>query len=119
MDPHSDRYIVYLQLFLNWLFRQNTPGACLKVVALPLYKPQKGVDQAKEGQGQSLVDLGTVSHCLMDREAVTRMSGLYQSIVPHWLMRVMSGTLRDTQYILNQMTFKSKKYKFISLIIKY
>ena len=34
-------------------------------------------------------------------------------------MRVMSSTLRDTQYILDQMTFKSKKYKFISLIIKY
>ena len=49
----------------------------LKVVALPLYKPQKGVDQAKEGQGQSLVNLGTASHCLMDREAVARMSGLY------------------------------------------
>ena len=31
----------------------------------------------------------------------------------------MSGTLRDTQYILDQMTFKSKKYEFISLIIKY
>ena len=78
MDPHSDCYIVYLQLFLNLLFRQNTPGTCPKVVALPLYKQQKGVDQAKEGQGQSLVNLGTASHCLIDREAVARMSGLYQ-----------------------------------------
>ena len=33
------------------------------------------MDQAKEEQGQSLVDLGTASHHLMDREAVTRMSG--------------------------------------------
>ena len=49
------------------------------MVALPLYKPQKGVDQAREGQGQSLVNLGTASHHLMDREAVARMSGLYQT----------------------------------------
>ena len=48
------------------------------MVALPLYKPQKGVDQAREGQGQSLVNLGTASYHLMDREAVARMSGLYQ-----------------------------------------
>ena len=54
------------------------PGTCQKVVALPLYKPWKGVDQGKEEQGQSLVDLGTASHHLMDREAVTRMSGLHQ-----------------------------------------
>ena len=78
VDPHSDHYIIYLQSSLNWLFRQNTPGACQEVVALPLYKPWKGVDQAKEGQGQSLVNLGTASHHLMDREAVARMSGLYQ-----------------------------------------
>ena len=45
----------------------NSPGACQKMVALPLYKPQKGADQGKEGLGQSLVDLGTVSHGLMDR----------------------------------------------------
>ena len=44
----------------------------------PLYKPQKGVAQAREGQGQSLVNLGTASHHLMDREAVSRMSGLHQ-----------------------------------------
>ena len=49
------------------------------MVALPLYKPQKGVDQAREGQGQSLVNLGTASYHLMDREAVARMSGLYQT----------------------------------------
>ena len=60
------------------LLMLNTPGACLEVVALPLYKPRKGVDQDKEGQGQSLVNLRTASHHLMDREAVTRMSGLYQ-----------------------------------------
>ena len=47
------------------------------MVALPLYKPQKGVDQAREGQGQSLVNLGTAYYYLMDREAVARMSGLY------------------------------------------
>ena len=46
-------------------------------MALPLYKPQKGVDQGEEVQGQSLVNLGTASHHLMDREAVARMSGLY------------------------------------------
>ena len=60
------------------MIRQDTPGAHSKVVALPLYKPRKGVDQAREGQGQSLVDLGTASHHLMDRESVSRMSGLYQ-----------------------------------------
>ena len=69
---------VYLQLFLDWHLRQSTPGACLKMVAFPLYKPWKGVDQVREGQGQSLVNLGTASHHLIDREAVTRMSGLYQ-----------------------------------------
>ena len=79
VDPHSDHYMVYLQLFSNWWLKQNTPGACPNVVALPLYKPQKGVDQAREGQGQSLVDLGTASHHLMDREAVSRMSGLYRT----------------------------------------
>ena len=47
-------------------------------MAYPLYKPQKGVDQVREGQGWPLVNLGTASHQLMDREAVTRMSGLYQ-----------------------------------------
>ena len=47
------------------------------MVALPLYKPQKGEDQAREGQGQSLVNLETASYHLMDREAVARMSGLY------------------------------------------
>ena len=57
----------------------STPGACQKVVALPLYRPQKGVDQGKEGQGQSLVNLGTAFQGLMDREAVARMSGL------HWM----------------------------------
>ena len=56
---------------------KNTPGACPNAVALPLYKPRKGVDQAREVQGQSLVNLGTASHHLMDREAVSRMSGLY------------------------------------------
>ena len=48
------------------------------MVAFPLYRPQKGVDQVREGQGQSLVNLGTASHHLMDREAVTWMSGLYR-----------------------------------------
>ena len=38
----------------------------------------KGADQGEEEQGQSLVDLGTASHHLMDREAVARMSGLHQ-----------------------------------------
>ena len=77
VDPDSDCYMVYLQLFSNWRFKQNTPSACPNVVALPLYKPWKGVDQAREGQGQSLVNLGTASHHLIDREAVSRMSGLY------------------------------------------
>ena len=45
---------------------------------LPLYRPRKGVDQVREGQGWSLVNLGTASHWLMDREAVARMSGLHQ-----------------------------------------
>ena len=36
------------------------------------------MDQGKKGQGQSLVNLVTASHGLMDREAVTRMSGLHQ-----------------------------------------
>ena len=57
---------------------QSTPGTCQRVVALPLYKPLKGVDWGEEGQGQSLVNLGAASHSLMDREAVTRMSGLHQ-----------------------------------------
>ena len=43
----------------------------------PYIRHEKG-DQAREGQGQSLVNLGTASHHLMDREAVSRMSGLYQ-----------------------------------------
>ena len=49
------------------------------MVAYPLYRPQKGVDQVREGQGRSLVNLGTASHWLMDREAVARMSGLYRT----------------------------------------
>ena len=57
----------------------STPGACQKLVACPLYKPQKGVDHGNEEQGQSLVDSGTASLGLMDREAVTRMSGLYRT----------------------------------------
>ena len=36
-------------------------------MAYPLYKPWKGVDQVREGQGWSLVNLGTASHQLMDR----------------------------------------------------
>ena len=48
------------------------------MVAYPLNKPQKGVDQVREGQGWSLVNLGTASHWLMDREAVARMSGLHR-----------------------------------------
>ena len=48
---------------------------------IPLYMPQKGVDQAREGEGQSLVDLGTASHHLIDREAVSRMSGLHQTLL--------------------------------------
>ena len=34
-------------------------------------------------------------------------------------MRVTSGTLRDTQYILDQMTFKSEKYKFIMIACRF
>ena len=64
---------------LNWHLWQSTPGACSKMVAYPLYRPQKGVDQVREGQGWSLVNLGTASHCLMDREAVARMSDLHQT----------------------------------------
>ena len=64
------------------------------MVALPLYKPQKGADQGEEGQRQSLVDLGTVSHGLMDRKTIARMSSL------HWTNVIrMSGMLRYTQYI--------------------
>ena len=70
---------IYLQLLLDWHLKQSTPGACSKMVAFPLYRPQKGVDQVREGQGQSLVNLGTASHCLMDREAVAWMSGLHQT----------------------------------------
>ena len=47
------------------------------MVAHALYRPQKGVDQVREGQGWPLVNLGTASHQLMDREAVARMSGLH------------------------------------------
>ena len=36
------------------------------------------MDQGKEWQGQSLVDLWTASQGLMDKEAVARMSGLHQ-----------------------------------------
>ena len=57
----------------------STLGACPKMVAYPLYKPQKGVDQVREGQGWSLVNSGTASHRLMDREAVARMSGLHRT----------------------------------------
>ena len=97
---------IYLSLFLSSLSIGilSSPGACQKVVALPLYKPQKGADQGEEGQGQSLVDLGTVSHSLMDREAIARMSGL------HWTrVARMLGMLRYTQYILDQMIFKNLK----------
>ena len=82
MDPHSDCHIVFIFSCFYGLFRQNTPGAYLEVVAFPFYKPRKGVDQAREGQGQSLVDLGTASHYLIDREAVSRMSGL------HWMFLI-------------------------------
>ena len=58
------------------------PGACPEVVAFsPFISHEKGVDQAREGQGQSLVNLGTASHHLMDREAVSRMSGLHQTFL--------------------------------------
>ena len=69
----------YLLSFFSGLsiWISSTPGACQKVVVLPLYMPWKGVDQDKEGQGQSLVDLGTASQGLMDRECVTKMSSLY------------------------------------------
>ena len=53
---------IYLSPFLSSLSIGilSTPGACQKVVALPLYKLPKGVDQGEDGQRQSLVDLGTV-----------------------------------------------------------
>ena len=97
---------IYLSPFLPSLSIGilSTPGACQKVVALPLYKPQKGADQGEEGQGQSLVDLGTVSHGLMDREAITRISSLHQTNITR-----MSGMLKYTQYILDQMIFKNFK----------
>ena len=97
---------IYLSLFLSSLSFGilSTPGTCQKVVALPLYKPWKGADQGEEGQGQSLVDLGTVSHGLTDREAIARMSGL------HWMnIARMSGMLIYTQYILDQIIFKNLK----------
>ena len=97
---------IYLSLFLSSLSIGilSTPSACQKVVALPLYKPWKEVDQGEEGQGQSLVNFGTVSHSLMDREAITSMSGLHQMNIARML-----GMLRYTQYILNQMIFKNLK----------
>ena len=49
------------------------------MVAYPLYRPRKGVDQVRVGQGQSLVNLGTASHRLIDREAVAGMSGLHRT----------------------------------------
>ena len=57
----------------------STLGACQKMVVYPLYRPQKRVDQVREGQGWSLVNLGTASHQLMDREAAARMSGLHRT----------------------------------------
>ena len=39
----------------------------------------KRADQGEEERRQSLVDLGTGSHGLMDREAIARMSSL------HWM----------------------------------
>ena len=82
---------IYLSPFLSSLSIGilSTPGACQKVVALPLYKPQKGADQGEEEQRQSLVNLGTGSHGLMDREAIARMSGSHQMNVAR-----MSGMLR-------------------------
>ena len=75
-----------------------------KVVALPLYKPQKGADQGEEEQKQSLDDLGTGSHGLMDKEAITRMSSL------HWTnVTRMLGTLKIPSTFLNQMIFKNLK----------
>ena len=47
--------------------------------SIPYIGHEKGVDQVREGQGQSLVNSGTASHWLMDREAVARMSGLHQT----------------------------------------
>ena len=97
---------IYFSPFLSSLSIEilSLPGACQEVAALPLYKPQKGADQGKEGQGQSLVNFRTVSHGLMDREAIDRTSGL------HWMnIARMSGMLRYTQYILNQMIFKNLK----------
>ena len=57
--------------------RTSTLGACQKMVVYPLYRPRKRVDQVREGQGRSFVNLGTASLRLMDREAATRMSGLH------------------------------------------
>ena len=81
MDPHRDCHIV-LSLVASMDYSDKIPLAhVLEVVAFPFYKPQKGVDQAREGQGQSLVNLGTASHHLIDREAVSRMSGLHQMLL--------------------------------------
>ena len=63
------------------------------MVTYPLYKPQKGVDQVREGQGWSLVNLGTASHWLMDREAVARMSSLHWT----WTSLVNEGHVRYTK----------------------
>ena len=43
-----------------------------------LYTTKRGVSD-KEGQGLLLVDVGTASQGVIDREAVTRMSG------QHWM----------------------------------
>ena len=87
------------------------------MVALPLYKPQKGGGPGQGGTrtvigqlGDSFPPFDGQGSCCQDVWSVLH--------IPHYLMRVMSGTLRDTQYILDQMTFKSKIYKFINLIIK-
>ena len=57
----------------------STLGACRKWWSIPYIGHEKGVDQVREGQGWSLVNLGTASHWLMDREAAARMSGLHRT----------------------------------------
>ena len=56
----------------------STLGACPKMVVYPLYRPRKRGGPGQGGARMVIVNLGTASHQLMDREAAARMSGLHQ-----------------------------------------
>ena len=78
MDPHSSQDIFIVILFWFKHLNIENPWCMPKSGGSSFIEATKRGGPGKEGQGQSLVDLGTASQGLMDREAVAMMSGLHQ-----------------------------------------